>query len=82
MESRESQAVFSCVACGFRVNADVNAACNIRDTAAGHAVAARGGLPLDGPSNREPPHDLLLTGAVVAVGIPSFTEGEDVKSSS
>ncbi|WP_433476851.1 RNA-guided endonuclease InsQ/TnpB family protein [Spirillospora sp. CA-142024] len=61
-ESRESQAVFLCVACGFRVNADVNAACNIRDTAAGHAVAARGGPPLGGPANREPQHDLPLTG--------------------
>ncbi|WP_433477396.1 RNA-guided endonuclease InsQ/TnpB family protein [Spirillospora sp. CA-142024] len=61
-ESRKSQAVFSCVACGFRVNADVNAAMNIRDTAAGHAVAARGGPPLGGPTNREPQHDLPLTG--------------------
>ncbi|WP_433473923.1 RNA-guided endonuclease InsQ/TnpB family protein [Spirillospora sp. CA-142024] len=61
-ESRKSQAVFSCVACGHRVNADVNAALNIRDTAAGHAVAARGGPPLGGPENREPQHDLPLTG--------------------
>ncbi|WP_424923591.1 RNA-guided endonuclease InsQ/TnpB family protein [Actinomadura darangshiensis] len=41
-ENRESQAVFRCAACGRTANADVNAACNIR-TAAGHAVAARGG---------------------------------------
>ncbi|WP_433462337.1 RNA-guided endonuclease InsQ/TnpB family protein [Spirillospora sp. CA-128828] len=61
-ENRESQAVFSCVACGFRVNADVNAAMNIRDGAAGHAVAARGGPPLGRPANREPQHDLPLTG--------------------
>ncbi|WP_433472140.1 RNA-guided endonuclease InsQ/TnpB family protein [Spirillospora sp. CA-142024] len=61
-ESRKSRAVFSCVACGFRVNADVNAAMNIRDTAAGHAVAARRGSPLGGPANREPQHDLPLTG--------------------
>ncbi|WP_433479261.1 RNA-guided endonuclease InsQ/TnpB family protein [Spirillospora sp. CA-142024] len=61
-ESRKSQAVFSCVACGIRVNADVNAACNIRDTAAGHAVAARGGPPLGWPVNHEPQHDLPLTG--------------------
>ena len=43
-QSRESQAVFRCVACGHQANADTNAACNIRDTeptAAGHAVAAR-----------------------------------------
>ncbi|KAB2380482.1 RNA-guided endonuclease InsQ/TnpB family protein [Actinomadura montaniterrae] len=60
-ESRKSQALFLCTACGHRANADVNAACNIRDTAAGHAVAARGGSPLGGPANREPRHDLLLT---------------------
>ncbi|MGA5765800.1 RNA-guided endonuclease InsQ/TnpB family protein [Nonomuraea bangladeshensis] len=57
-ESRESQALFLCVACGHRDNADVNAAKNMRDTAAGHAVAARGGLPLGGPVNREPQLDL------------------------
>ncbi|MGW4422582.1 RNA-guided endonuclease InsQ/TnpB family protein [Streptosporangium sp. NPDC004631] len=60
-ESRESQALFLCVACGHRDNADVNAAKNVRDTAAGHAVAARGGPPLGGPMNREPQPDLLLT---------------------
>ena len=38
-ESRESQAVFRCVACGFHANADQNAARNI---AAGHAVTVRG----------------------------------------
>jgi putative transposase len=32
-DSRESQAVFRCVACGFTANADVNAAINIRDAA-------------------------------------------------
>ncbi|WP_433468341.1 RNA-guided endonuclease InsQ/TnpB family protein [Spirillospora sp. CA-128828] len=61
-ENHKSQAVFSCVACGFRGNADVNAAMNIRDTAAGHAVTARGGPPLGRPANREPQHDLPLTG--------------------
>jgi transposase len=50
-ESRKSQALFACVACGFACNADVNAARNI---AAGHAVTARGGLPPGGPANREP----------------------------
>ncbi|MEU7741633.1 transposase [Nonomuraea sp. NPDC049158] len=59
-ESRESQSRFCCVACGWRDNADVNAAKNVRDTAAGHAVAARGGLPLGEPANREPQRDLLL----------------------
>jgi hypothetical protein len=39
-DSRESQAVFRCTACGFACHADVNAARNI---AAGHAVTARGG---------------------------------------
>ena len=50
-ESRESQAVFRCVACGYACNADVNAARNI---AAGHAVKARGGDRVAGPVNREP----------------------------
>ncbi len=49
--SRESQALFRCVACGFACNADVNAARNI---AAGHAVTARGGDRDAGPANREP----------------------------
>jgi putative transposase len=55
-ESRESQAVFLCVACGFACNADVNAAINI---AAGHAVKARRGDRAAGPVNREP-HLALL----------------------
>ena len=50
-ESRESQAAFRCVACGFACNADVNAARNI---AAGHAVKAREGDRVAGPANREP----------------------------
>jgi len=50
-KSRESQAVFRCTACGYACHADVNAARNI---AAGHAVTARGGLRVAGPSNREP----------------------------
>jgi len=49
--SRESQALFRCVACGYVCNADVNAAKNI---AAGHAVTARGGFRGAGPVNREP----------------------------
>jgi putative transposase len=51
-DNRESQAVFRCTACGYQVNADVNAACNI---AAGRAVTARGALqPSGGAMNREP----------------------------
>jgi transposase len=51
-ESRKSQALFACVACGMTDNADVNAAKNI--IAAGHAVTARGGMVLsDLPVNRE-----------------------------
>jgi putative transposase len=50
-ESRESQALFRCVACGFACNADMNAARNI---AAGHAVKARGGDATRRPANREP----------------------------
>jgi putative transposase len=56
--SRESQADFRCVACGFACNADVNAAMNI---AAGHAVTARGGDGAARPVNREP--QLLLQSA-------------------
>lgn len=48
-ESRESQADFRCVACGYADNADVNAAKNI---AAGHAVRGGTGLPV--PLKREP----------------------------
>ncbi|GAA1890467.1 RNA-guided endonuclease TnpB family protein [Actinomadura bangladeshensis] len=58
-DNRESQAVFRCVACGQRANADVNAARNIKDTAVGRTVAARGGTPLGGPVNREPQPALL-----------------------
>ena len=57
-DSRQSQAVFRCTACGFACHADVNAAINI---AAGHAVTARGGFRDAGPVNREP--QLLLQSA-------------------
>jgi putative transposase len=50
-DSRKSQALFRCTACGYAGNADVNAAKNI---AAGHAVTARGRWPLGGRTNREP----------------------------
>jgi len=57
-DSRESQAVFRCTACGFAGHADVNAAISI---AAGHAVTARGGDGVTRPVNREP--HLLLQSA-------------------
>ncbi len=57
-DSRESQAVFRCTACGFACHADVNAAINI---AAGHAVTARGGDGVARPVKREP--HLLLPSA-------------------
>ena len=57
-ESRESQALFRCTACGFTLNADVNAAKNI---AAGHAVTARGGDGVAQPVNREPQPMLRTT---------------------
>ena len=63
-DSRESQAVFWCTACGFAGHADVNAAINI---AAGHPthlpipLHARGGDGAARPVNREP--HLLLPSA-------------------
>jgi transposase len=55
-ENRKSQAVFTCTACHYTCNADMNAAKNI---AAGHAVTARGGVRVAGPMNREPQPALL-----------------------
>jgi transposase len=51
--NRENQAVFRCVACGHRANADVNAAVNI---AAGRAVSARRETPPRVSMKREPQH--------------------------
>ncbi|NJP30796.1 RNA-guided endonuclease InsQ/TnpB family protein [Micromonospora thermarum] len=55
-DSRESQAVFRCVACGHQAHADVNAAKNI--LAAGRAVAGRGDLAVGRSVKRQPPERL------------------------
>jgi putative transposase len=75
-ESRKSQALFSCIACAYIENADVNAAKNI---AAGHAVTARGDLRNAGPTNREPPAPPSACNNGNA-RIPVHTGREDVKS--
>jgi putative transposase len=50
--NRKTQACFECVACGFKRNADLNAACNI--LAAGHATIACGASsPEVGASSQE-----------------------------
>lgn len=54
-ESRESQAVFRCITCGYQANADVNAARNI--LAAGLAVTGRGDLAVGRSVKRQPSMD-------------------------
>jgi putative transposase len=75
--SRESQARFACVACGYAGNADVNAARNI---AAGHAVTARGGFRNAGPVNREPQPLASLTGREQLESPPSSRGGCQIVS--
>lgn len=71
-ESRESQAAFRCVACGFACNADLNAARNI---AVGQTVTARGDRRCKRRSmNREPQRPAECRGAV---GIPGLAAVED-----
>lgn len=56
-ENRENQAVFRCVACRHKANADVNAAINIeRISAAGRAVDARRETAVLVSEKREPQH--------------------------
>jgi IS605 OrfB family transposase len=52
-ESRENQADFHCIVCGFEANADVNAARVI--LAAGLAASGRGGAGVGPPTKRQPP---------------------------
>jgi putative transposase len=51
-ESRRTQALFVCVACGHIANADTNAAMNI--LRAGQALSACGGVPLGASMKQEP----------------------------
>ncbi len=66
-ESRESQADFCCVACGYQANADVNAAKN--SLALGLRVSGRGGLAVGPPMKRQPLGQEVACAATCA-GIP------------
>ena len=66
-ESRKSQAVFRCVACGLHLNADLNAALNI--LAAGLAVTARGGSETI-PANEPRTHPRVRRKPAGSTGIP------------
>jgi IS605 OrfB family transposase len=60
-ESRESQARFRCVACGFECHADVNAARVI--LALGLRASGRGGLAIGPPMKRQPSEEELAYAA-------------------
>ena len=57
-DSRRSQALFECIGCGMRENADVNAAINIMASGTG-ASGRRGALTLVTPMNRQMDLDSL-----------------------
>ena len=57
--NRRSQSRFECVECGYKENADINAAKNVY--AAGHAVLACGDLALAGSLKQEPPIQFGIT---------------------
>jgi IS605 OrfB family transposase len=61
-ESRENQARFCCVACGYQANADVNAAKNI--LALGLRASGRGGCGVSPPMKRQPPERKVARAAV------------------
>jgi len=61
-ESRESQAVFRCVACGYREHSDVNAARIVLERAAGLAVPGRGDLGDSRSVKRQPPGHARIPG--------------------
>ena len=66
-QSTEARGEFAWLAAGSRhtAHADVNAARNIRDIAAGPAVTARGGTGVPGPVNREPQLELTSSAGLV-----------------
>lgn len=70
-DSRQTQARFFCVSCGFEENADVVGAINI--LARGHRVAACGEMARSGRSKKQEPAEAACSGimpATSAVGIP------------
>ncbi|MEV4533729.1 transposase [Asanoa sp. NPDC049518] len=74
-ESRDSQALFLCVACGHRAHADVNAAKNV--LAAGLAVTGRGDLG-DSRSAKRQPSERLAARTRSRNGNPCLQAGKEV----
>jgi putative transposase len=67
-ENRKSQAVFRCAACGFNLNADLNAALNL--LAAGLAASARGGSETT-PAHEPRTHPRVRRKPAGSTGIPA-----------